>query len=150
MDLKLLRLLKGIDTIAVDTAPFIYYIEEHKDYIETIAPLFTLISQGRIIAYTSVITLIEVLAKPIQEKNEKLIAGYHELLTNSNNLILTEIDKNMAVETAKLKSKYHIRIPDALQIACGLMNDAKAFVTNDGNLKKVKEMRIVVLDDLVK
>jgi hypothetical protein len=30
------------------------------------------------------------------------------------------------------------------------MNDAKAFVTNDSNLKKVKEIRIVVLDDLVK
>jgi len=72
------------------------------------------------------------------------------LLTNSNNLILTEIDKNIAVETARLKSKYNIKIPDAIQITSGLINDAKAFITNDSNLKKVKEIKIIVLDDLIK
>jgi len=75
MGLKLLKSLKDIGTVAIDTAPFIYYIEEHNDYIEAIAPLFDLISQGRITAYTSLITLIEVLTKPIHEKNEKLIPG---------------------------------------------------------------------------
>ena len=30
MELKLLTLLKGVNSIAIDTAPFIYYIEEHK------------------------------------------------------------------------------------------------------------------------
>ena len=68
----LLSLLKGIDSIAIDTAPFIYYIEEHKSYIQAIDPLFTHISQGHIFAYTSLITLIEVLTKPIEKKNNPL------------------------------------------------------------------------------
>ena len=41
MELKLLALLKGINSIAIDTSPFIYYIEEHEDYIGVIDPLFT-------------------------------------------------------------------------------------------------------------
>lgn len=150
MGMKLLTQLKGINPIAIDTAPFIYYIEEHKNYIETIDPLFIHISQGDIIAYTSLITLIEVLIKPMVEKNKKLIDKYGDLLTNSNNLILTDIDRNVAVESAKLRAKYKIKTPDAIQLTSGLINGAKAFITNDGNLKKVKEIKILVLDDVIK
>ncbi|HDZ85105.1 MAG TPA: VapC toxin family PIN domain ribonuclease, partial [Candidatus Moranbacteria bacterium] len=74
--MKILKILKGINSIAIDTAPFIYYIEEHKDYIEAIDPLFSMISEGNINAYTSFITLIEVLTKPIEEDDKKLIEKY--------------------------------------------------------------------------
>ena len=72
MELKLATLLKRAESIFIDTSPFIYYIEEHEKYIEAVDPLFSYISQGRIIAYTSFITLIELLAKPIEEKNKNL------------------------------------------------------------------------------
>ncbi len=150
MELKILKILKGINSIAIDTSPFIYYIEEHKDYIETIEPLFALINQGHIIAYTSLITLIEVLTKPMEVKDESLAEKYETLLTNSDNLILTDIDKNVAVESARLRAKYNIKTPDAIQLTTGIINGAKAFVTNDDNLKKVKEIKIVILDDLIK
>ncbi|MBI3600237.1 MAG: hypothetical protein HY097_06305 [Nitrospinae bacterium] len=87
--MKILKVLKNINSIAIDTSPFIYYIEEHEDYIPAIEPLFTHINHGNIIAYTSLITLIEVLTKPIEEKDNNLINKYENLLTNSNNLILT-------------------------------------------------------------
>ncbi len=147
--MKLLTLLKDINSIAIDTAPFIYYIEEHKDYSEAIDPLFTHISQGHITAYTSLITLIEVLIKPIEEKDKKLIDKYEDLLTNSNNLILTDIDRNVAHESARLRAKYRIRIPDAIQLASGLINGAKAFITNDENLKRIKEIKIIVLNEVI-
>ena len=148
--MKLLSLLKGINSVAIDTAPFIYYIEEHKDYIGVIDSLFTQISQGNIIAFTSVITLIEVLAKPLEEDNKRLTNRYEDLLTNSKNLILTDIDRNISVESAKMRAKYIIKIPDAIQVASGLINGAKAFITNDNNLKKIKEIRVIVLDDVIK
>ena len=150
MGLKLLTLLKGINSIAIDTAPFIYYIEEHKVYIEVLDSLFIYISQGYILAYTSLITLIEVLTKPIEEKNQKLMSKYEDLLTNSNNLILTDIDRNVAVESAKLRAKYKIKIPDAIQLTSGLINGATAFITNDRNLKKIKEIKVIVLDEIIK
>ncbi len=150
MELKLLKLLKGLSVIALDTSPFIYYIEEHKDYIQAIDPLFNQISKGDIIAYTSIITLIEVLTKPIEENDKELSDRYEDFLTNSYNLILTDIDRNIAVESAKLRAKYNIRTPDAIQLTCGIMNGAKAFITNDENLKKIKEIKVIVLDDVIK
>ena len=150
MELKILKTLKGINSIAIDTSPFIYYIEEHKDYIETIEPLFALINHGHIIAYTSLITLIEVLTKPMEAKDESLAEKYETLLTNSDNLILNDIDKNVAVESAILRAKYNIKTPDAIQLTAGIVNGAKVFVTNDANLKKVKEIQVIVLDNLIK
>ncbi len=148
--MKLITLLKGIDSIFIDTSPFIYYIEEYEKYIEAVDPLFSYISQGRITAYTSFITLIEVLTKPMEEKDKKLVCKYEDLLTNSKGLILTDMDKNIAVESAKLRVKYRIKIPDAIQITSGLVNGAKAFITNDSNLKKIKEIKVIVLEDIIK
>ena len=108
MELKIIKILKGINSIAIDTSPFIYYIEEHKDYIETIEPLFALISEGHFIAYTSLITLIEVLTKPMEVKDESLAEKYETLLTNSDNLLLTDINKNVPVQSARIRAKYNI------------------------------------------
>ncbi|MCX5815194.1 MAG: PIN domain-containing protein [Proteobacteria bacterium] len=150
MELKLQKILRNIDSVAIDTAPFIYYIEENKTYLKALDALFTLINDGKVIAYTSVITLIEVLTKPMEENNEELSKKYEDLLTNSEHLTLIDIDRDIAIETAKLRAKYKIKIPDAIQLAAGIVNNAGVFVTNDTNLKKVKEIKVIVLDDLIK
>lgn len=150
MELKQLRLLKGVESIAIDTAPFIYYIEENKTFIDVLHRLFTLVSEGRIVAYTSVVTLIEVLTKPIEEGNEELVKKYTALLTYSENLSLIDVDRGMAVEIARLRAKYHIKTPDAIQLATGIANGAKAFITNDANLKRVKDIQVVLLNELIK
>jgi len=84
--LKLLNLLKDAKSIAVDTAPFIYFIEENPTYINIVEPLFQEISRGNLRAFTSQITLIEVLIKPLEEKNEDLIIRYRDILSDSDNL----------------------------------------------------------------
>jgi hypothetical protein len=70
--LKLLSLLKNAKAIAQDTAPFIYFIEENPTYINIVEPLFQEISRGNLRAFTSHITLIEVLIKPMEEHNDDL------------------------------------------------------------------------------
>ncbi len=77
--MKLLNLLKDAKSIAVDTAPFIYFIEENPIYIDIVEPLFQEISRGNLRAFTSQITLIEVLIKPLEEKNDDLIIKYIEI-----------------------------------------------------------------------
>ena len=150
MELRLAKILKGVDRIAIDTAPFIYFIEENKSYIDILDVLFTRINEGRLTAYTSVVTLIEVLTKPIEDGNEELVERYSAILTNSSHLSVVDIDSSMAVEVARLRAKYHIKTPDAIQIATGIVNDAKVFITNDVNLKRVKEIKVLLLDDLLK
>ncbi len=44
MELKIQKILRNIDSVAIDTAPFIYYIEENKTYMKALDTLFTLIN----------------------------------------------------------------------------------------------------------
>lgn len=150
MELRLAKLLKGVERVAIDTAPFIYFIEENKSYIDILDALFTRINEGRLTAYTSVVTLIEVLTKPIADDNEELVARYSAILTNSAHLSVVDIDSSMAIEVARLRAKYHIKTPDAIQLATGIVNAARVFITNDANLKRIKEIKVVLLDDLLK
>ena len=46
MGLRLLKLLKNAKYIALDTAPFIYFIEENPTHIGIVEPMFLEISVG--------------------------------------------------------------------------------------------------------
>ena len=41
------------------------------------------------------------------------------------------------------------KTPDAIQIATAVVGGAEALITNDVNLKKVKEIEILVLNDFL-
>jgi len=108
-----------------------------------------LVNEGNINAYTSYITLIEVLTKPIEVGDDELIEKYDNLLTNSENFTLFELNREVAVKSAKLRAQYSIRTPDAIQLSIAIINGAELFITNDTNLRKVKDIKVVVLDDLL-
>jgi predicted nucleic acid-binding protein len=147
--LKLLSLLKNAKVIALDTTPFIYFIEENPTYINIVEPLFQEISRGNLRAFTSYITLIEVLIKPLEEKNDELIKKYSEILNDSDNLFLSDVDKAIAMEAARLRAAHKLKIPDAIQLATGLMNGADAFITNDDSFKKVGQIEVIVLNEFI-
>ena len=50
---------------------------------------------------------------------------------------------------AKLRVKYTIRTPDAIQMAVGILYGADTFLTNDSGLKKVKDIKVVTLEDFL-
>jgi len=149
MGLNLLRRLKNAETIALDTSPFIYFAEENTSYIKIVEPVFQEISRGNLRAFTSYITLIEVLVKPLEEDNEALIKKYIEILNDSDNLFLSDVDKEIAMEAARLRAVHKLKIPDAIQLATALVNGADAFITNDDSFKRIDSIKVIVLHDLI-
>lgn len=130
-------------------APIIYFIEKHKRYINIVRPVFTEIDSGKIEALTSTITLLEVLVHPFKTNNEKLAERYREILLNSENLTTFEILHEVSEISSKLRAEYSIKTPDAIQIAVGILYGADKFLTNDPNLKKVIDIKVLVLDDFI-
>lgn len=133
--------------VCIDTAPFIYFMEKHEKYHKVIKPVFVEIAAGNIEAITSTVTLLEVLVYPFKMKNESLAEKYRAILLNSEGLITFEILHEVSEMASKLRAKYSIRTPDALQIATGVLYGATTFLTNDPDLKKVSDIKIIVLDD---
>lgn len=125
-------------------------IEKNPKYLGVLKPVFLEIDTGRIEAITSTITLLEVLVHPFRTKNDILAEKYRDILLYSGGLTTFEIFHEVSEMSSKLRAKYSIRTPDAIQIAVGLLYRASKFLTNDSALKKVSDIDVLVLDDFLK
>ena len=68
--------LARVRSVFIDTAPVIYYIEAHPLYGPLVQDIVAAFQSGRLSAFSSVITLVEVLPKPIEAGNEALAKQY--------------------------------------------------------------------------
>ena len=133
-----------------DTAPIIYFIEEHKDFGKITDEIFKLIEDNfDYHAFSSVITLTEVLTQPLKKSRRDIVEKYRQFLLNSSNFIIYSIDPIIAEKAAELRAKYSIMTPDAIQFAIGIENNATLFITNDKKLKKLKGIEVLILDEYV-
>ena len=135
--------------ICVDTPIIIYFIEKNKKYLNLIRPVFIEIDSGNIEAITSTITLLEVLVHPFRTGNEPLANKYREILLSSEGLTTFEIFHEVSEMASRLRAKYLIKTPDAIQISVGILYGATKFLINDPNLKQVSEIKVVTLDDFL-
>ena len=69
---------------------------------------------------------------------------------HAEGLTTYEIVHEVSGLSAKLRAKYAIRTPDAIQIAVGVVYGADTFLTNDLGLKKVSDIKVVILEDFLK
>jgi len=137
-----------IKTIFLDTAPVIYFIEAHDQFGPLVKQIVELMNINRIQAFTSVLTLSEVLPKPVEMGNEELAEKFKTYLKNGPNLTLLPITDSIGEGAGVLRGKYpHLKTVDAVQIAAALDAEAEAFLTNDKKLSGIKEINIIVLSD---
>ena len=134
-------------TIGLDTAPLIYFIEED-NYFDVVSLFFEALSKGRLRVVTSTITLLEVLVQPYRRGEKDLAEKYRKILMYSENLLMFPVSNEIADKAAKLRAKYGIRTPDAIQISTALYGKATTFLTNDRDLKKVQEIEVLTLVDI--
>lgn len=133
--------------IALDTAPFIYMMEEHPLFLDVVEPLFRAIDGARLRAVTSELTLLEVLVVPYRRGQAELAERYDALLTRGRGLHLVALDRSLLRAAAQLRATLGLRTPDALQIAAALASRCAAFVTNDRRLPAVPGLRVLQVAD---
>lgn len=147
--MSLPRAFSGIRLLFIDTAPFIYFIEGHATFGPIMKTVFDEIGKGRIEALTSVITLVEVLPKPVQAGNEKLARSFLSHLKFGKNMNLLDITSEMAEQAGRLRGMYPaLKSMDAIQIAAALEAGADAFLTNDKRLLQIQELPVLVLSEM--
>ena len=142
-----LRAALGRGPVALDTAAFIYLIEEHPRYLPLLAPLFREADEGRRRLVTSALTLLEVLVVPYRAGDAALAERYEAVLTRGRGLDLVDLDRAVLHGAAQLRAHSRIRTPDALQLAAALLRGCSAFVTNDRRLPEVAGLKVVQLGE---
>lgn len=128
--------------LTIDTAPVIYYLEDHPLHAERFAPVFEAIAARRVQAVISSVTLAEVLSGPLTSGKEVLAAQYREVLCRSAGWQMHPVDEEIAVTAARVRVRHKLRLPDAIQIATAIVTRSYALVTHDRQLSKVSDVRV--------
>jgi predicted nucleic acid-binding protein len=139
----------GAGAVGVDTAIFIYFIEEEPRFLPHILPLFAEADKGKRTLVTSALTLLEVLVVPYRAGNAQLAERYELLLTRSRGIRLTELSRDQLRAAAQLRAATGARTPDALHLVSALTAGCKTFLTNDRPLPRVPGLRVIQLSSYV-
>lgn len=146
--MKANELLNNTQRLYIETAPLIYYVEVNPNYAARMDAVIAAVEDGSIEAYSSVLTLTEVLVHPLKEANNALAQQYRDTLMHNQDLRLVPITAGIAESAADLRARYNLRTPDALHVAAAIDNGCDAFLTNDIGIRRVTEINVVVLDEL--
>lgn len=133
--------------IGVDTALFIYFIEQHTEYHGRVRRLFETAAAGNRELVTSAVTLLELLVVPYRVGNLALAERYEAVLSRSRGLLMVEIDRDVLRAAAQICALYGTRPPDAIQLASAALHRCSAFITNDRRLPDAG-IRVIQLEDL--
>ncbi len=141
--------LKG-KIVGLDTMVFIYHFEESQIYSPLTFSIFENLERGNFNGITSILTLLEILVKPKRENNSILTERYKILLETFPNLQVKTLNENIADIASGLRANYNINTPDAIQVATSLEAQADIFITNDASLKKITEIKVLLLSEMLK
>lgn len=146
--MKISEALRASRRLYIETAPLIYYVEVNSDYIDRMDAVISAIETGQPAAFSSVLTLTEVLVHPLRQNNDALKQRYRDILVNNSDLQLTPITAHAAETAAGLRARYNLRTPDALHVASAIESGCDHFLTNDVGIKRVTGITVLVLDEL--
>jgi predicted nucleic acid-binding protein len=135
----------GAGPVGVDTAVFIYFIEENERFLPAIAPVFDAADSGKLRLVVSALTLLEVLVVPYRAGDAALARRYEAVLTRSRGVRMIDLTRDHLRLAAQLRAATGVATPDALQLAGSLAAGCSAFLTNDRRLPTVPGLRIVQL-----
>lgn len=142
--------LEGITHLAFDTSPIIHFIESNPRYDSSLLEIFTRIDLDEILGVTSMITLCEVLVRPLSNNNTDLYTQYCELLLENPRFTTIPITSEIAKRASMFRAKYGFRTPDALQLAAAVEVGCEAFLTGDKKLSRITEIKVIQLEEIGK
>ena len=140
--------LKSGDIIFLDTAPFIYFFEQHPDFFPSLKAFFDQLYETDAQAITSIITYIELTSHPARMGNQQLVRKYRDYLSNSENISLFTLDMNIADHVVQLRSQYRFKTPDAIQLGTAVACGADYVITNDRAWQRFKEVKVLLIAEL--
>ncbi len=137
----------GAGPVGLDSAIFIYLVEEHPLYLSLVRPVFLAIDRGEIQGVTSALTVLETTVVPLRSGDRSLARRFEFLLTHSRGLKLINLDLGLLRAAAHLRAVTRLKTPDAIQLAAALSEGCTTFLSNDHRFPSLPGIRILKIDD---
>ena len=126
--------------LVIDSAPIIYTLAGHPRLAARYSELFERHSVGELIFAVTTMTLAEVLTGPLAAGEEALAKRYRALLESWR---MIEMNADIAESAARIRARFKLKLPDAIQVASALAINAAALVTHDRDFASVRGLTVV-------
>ena len=143
------KLIGAHKSVALDTPIWIYHFEAHPDYLPLTTKILNAVGRGKCQAVVSELCLLEILVRPLQLGLNDVADEYETLLTHFPYVQLAPVSRPVLLKAAALGAYHHIRTPDAIILATAITSGATRVITNDERWKKVEEIDVLCLSDLL-
>jgi predicted nucleic acid-binding protein len=142
-------LAEGPSRIALDTSVFIYQLQANPKYLGLTDEIFAWLQRPKSQGVTSTLTMTELLVGPYRDRNQQKADEIYGLLSTFPNLAWIPPSLEIADAAARLRARHGLRTPDALVAATAIHTGATGLITNDVTFRRISELQILVLDDLL-
>ena len=102
--------------------------------------LFQRHASGAIVLAVTTVTIAEVLTGPLRVGEEALAKRYRAVLEAWQ---VVDFTCEITESAARLRGKYGLKLPDAIQVASALAINADALVTHDRDFAQVRGLRVL-------
>ena len=126
--------------VLMDSAPIIYFLEDHPKFAPRFQPLFEEHAKGRVRFAVTTLTIAEVLAGPLGAGDEALVRRYRNILESWQVVVF---DAEIAESAARMRASFRLKLADAVQVASALAVHADALVTHDRDFRSVRSLRVI-------
>jgi len=144
---KLDESLTNVTRLYLDTAPVIYLVERNPQFFDQMYDLFQKVDEGQLTVVASPITLAECLVGAYRMNQSETAANFIQCLTQEGTDFV-QISAAIGDRAAQLRVKYNLKLTDALQVAAAIASNCEAFLTNDVQIKRVTELKVLVVSEL--
>src|SRR5688572_6752180 len=99
--------------LLLDSAPIIYFLEDHPKFGPRFQILFEEHSKGNVHFAVTTITIAEVLAGPLGVGDESLVRRYRSILESWQ---VVALDVEIAESAARVRTSFRLELADAVQV----------------------------------
>lgn len=131
--------LPGRGRLLVDSAPIIYYLEDHPEFSARYEHVFVRAEAGDYELAITTVSLVEVLTGPLRQGNKALADTYREALTSPPSWRVVDLTPAIAHRAAQIRGQTRLRTPDAIQLASALEISCIGLVTQDRDFRGFSE-----------
>lgn len=136
--------------VLLDTNAVIYFLQGVPGYLPLVETLFSEVESGRLRAGISVISELELLAKPMRELREDAVENIRLFLGGFPNLDVIDVDRRIAREAARIRATKGLAVVDSIVVATSVVAGFDHIIGNDVEcFKKVSEPPYILLGDFL-
>lgn len=147
--MKLPRGLRNVKHVVIDTHVLIYLFEDHPRYGPISEFVLDEAASGSFTGVITPITVAEILIKPLESDRPDIADAYRNILGTLPNVETVDCTFDVGVMAGALRARYRVPLPDAFQAAIAMQSTRPILITNDRRIRKICEVRAILLNEFV-